>query len=105
MICLASCTFSFRTLAIDSEQPKSYLETNEIMRQTPLEMDSRIRILSKKQKKLVDRNPGALDSVARGAQMAIKECQHQFRNRRWNCPIKKSELGVSVFGKILNIGE
>jgi len=35
--------------------------------------------LRRKQRRLVRDNPGVLAAIAKGANMAIAECQHQFR--------------------------
>ncbi|MBN3301514.1 WNT4A protein, partial [Amia calva] len=43
-----------------------------------------------------------MESVRKGAEMTIDECQHQFRYRRWNC--STTTRGVSVFGKVLSQG-
>jgi len=89
--------------------PQSYLETNELQPVSndiyPIEdMNPSLQPLTKKQRKLVAKNPGSISAVALGAQIAIKECQYQFQNRRWNCPIKDTAHGGSIFGKILKIG-
>lgn len=34
--------------------------------------------------------------------MGIKECQYQFRQRRWNCSTVDNS---SVFGRVMQIGE
>ncbi|KAK3599048.1 hypothetical protein CHS0354_012536 [Potamilus streckersoni] len=60
--------------------------------------------LTKKQRKLTTKNPGTILAIAKGAKMAVDECQHQFRNRRWNCPIEENGHGGSIFGKILEKG-
>jgi len=39
-----------------------------------------------------------MDAVRRGAQLAIDECQFQFRSRRWNCSTLET---MPVFGKIV----
>jgi len=44
-------------------------------------------------------------AVARGANLAITECQHQFRNRRWNCSTKNFLRGKNIFGKIVDKGK
>ncbi|CAH1772955.1 unnamed protein product [Owenia fusiformis] len=51
--------------------------------------------LVKKQKHICRQQIEVMDSVKLGASMAIKECQFQFRNRRWNCSTVDP---VSVFG-------
>ncbi|RUS72659.1 hypothetical protein EGW08_019581 [Elysia chlorotica] len=60
--------------------------------------------LTKRQRRLVTKNPGTVMAVVSGARMAIEECKHQFRNRRWNCPTKFENHRRSIFGKILQKG-
>ncbi|XP_044727100.1 protein wingless [Chrysoperla carnea] len=60
--------------------------------------------LRRKQRRLARENPGALVAVAKGANMAIIECQHQFRNRRWNCSTRNFQRGKNLFGKIVDKG-
>ncbi|XP_076461429.1 protein Wnt-1-like [Babylonia areolata] len=71
---------------------------------TQLFNNPRLLPLTKRQRKLITRNPGAILAVAKGARMATDECQFQFRNRRWNCPTYWDGHGASVFGKILQKG-
>lgn len=40
--------------------------------------------------------------IGDGAKTGIKECQYQFRNRRWNCSTVDNS---SVFGRVMQIGE
>lgn len=63
---------------------------------------SNIKGLTKRQIRMCRRNVEHMDSVKIGAQLAIFECQYQFRNRRWNCSVVQSD---SVFGKVLKFGE
>ncbi|KAG5328586.1 WNT1 protein, partial [Acromyrmex charruanus] len=60
--------------------------------------------LRRKQRRLARENPGVLMAVSRGANQAIAECQHQFRNRRWNCSTKNFLRGKNLFGKIVDRG-
>uniref|UniRef100_A0A8C8S091 Protein Wnt n=1 Tax=Pelusios castaneus TaxID=367368 RepID=A0A8C8S091_9SAUR len=53
--------------------------------------------LAEEQVWICQRQAEAMDSVKRGAELAIEECQHQFHNRRWNCSILQ---GLQVFGKV-----
>ena len=41
--------------------------------------------------------------VSRGAALGIRECQWQFRQRRWNCSTVDDDS--SVFGPVLEIRE
>ncbi|ELT92804.1 hypothetical protein CAPTEDRAFT_182518, partial [Capitella teleta] len=57
---------------------------------SPLVMDPNIicrksRKLGGKQHEMCRNEPEIVEEVANGAKMAISECQHQFRHRRWNC--------------------
>uniref|UniRef100_A0A1B0CVR7 Protein Wnt n=1 Tax=Lutzomyia longipalpis TaxID=7200 RepID=A0A1B0CVR7_LUTLO len=60
--------------------------------------------LRRKQRRLVRENPGVLGALVRGANMAIAECQHQFRHRRWNCSTRNFLRGKNLFGKIVDRG-
>ena len=61
----------------------------------------RLEGLVRRQKQICRRNVEMMDAVRVGAMDAITECQHQFKNRRWNCSTIDP---VSVFGKITNTG-
>ncbi|XP_036322048.1 protein wingless-like [Rhagoletis pomonella] len=58
--------------------------------------------LRRKQRRLVRDNPGILNALVKGANLAISECQHQFRNRRWNCSTRNFLRGKNLFGKIVD---
>uniref|UniRef100_A0A8C4U6N4 Protein Wnt n=1 Tax=Falco tinnunculus TaxID=100819 RepID=A0A8C4U6N4_FALTI len=51
--------------------------------------------LVEEQVRICQRQVEAMDAVKRGAELAAKECQHQFRSRRWNCSTLQ---GLQVFG-------
>lgn len=78
-------------------------ETNEVRR---LRSDSSpsLAYMTTKQKRFVLKNPGSEYAIARSAKMAIAECQHQFRNRRWNCSTSDTSHGGPLFGNLMNIG-
>ena len=61
--------------------------------------------LRRKQRRLSRENPGVLGAVQRGAKQAVVECQHQFRNRRWNCSTTNFLRGKNLFGKIVDRGK
>ena len=56
-----------------------------------------------RQRKLCRTHPDVMVSVVQGAKMGVKECQHQFRDNRWNC--STSQRDSSVFGKVMLKGE
>lgn len=62
----------------------------------------KLRGLIQRQVQICKRNLEVMDAVRRGAQLAIDECQYQFRNRRWNCSTLET---VPVFGKVVTQGE
>lgn len=61
--------------------------------------------LRRKQRRLARENPGVLAAVAKGASMAVAECQHQFKYRRWNCSTRNFLRGKNLFGKIVDRGK
>ncbi|KAI1892476.1 hypothetical protein AGOR_G00133810 [Albula goreensis] len=61
----------------------------------------KLKGLIQRQVQICRRSVEVMDSVRRGAQLAIDECQHQFRNRRWNCSTLDS---LPVFGKVVSQG-
>ncbi|CAH3151539.1 unnamed protein product [Porites evermanni] len=59
--------------------------------------------LSYKQVQVCKRNVDVMNSVKFGATIAVQECQHQFRYRRWNCTTLQFEKSP-VFGNSANGG-
>uniref|UniRef100_UPI00398EA6D2 protein Wnt-6-like n=1 Tax=Pristiophorus japonicus TaxID=55135 RepID=UPI00398EA6D2 len=64
------------------------LDPNSICRKTTR--------LAGKQAELCQTQPQIVSEVAKGARLGVRECQFQFRARRWNCTIHNRH-----FGKIL----
>lgn len=58
--------------------------------------------LVEKQKKVCRKNVDLMPAISDGAQVALDECQHQFRHRRWNCSTVDAS---SLFGKIVSLGK
>lgn len=58
--------------------------------------------LSAGQRKLCQLYQEHMAYIGEGARTGIRECQHQFRQRRWNCSTVDD---ASVFGRVLQIGE
>nr|AVK72348.1 Wnt-1 protein [Meara stichopi] len=61
--------------------------------------------LIKKQKKLVRENQGSLKQLHQGVLTGIRECQQQFRGKRWNCTIvpEPHNKKRTLFGPVLKI--
>ncbi|KAF7272922.1 hypothetical protein GWI33_014328 [Rhynchophorus ferrugineus] len=82
-------------------------EPNNLSPMSPgaLYMDSSVHAtLRRKQRRLARDNAGLLEAIARGANLAINECQYQFRNQRWNCSTRNFLKGKNLFGKIVEKG-
>jgi len=59
--------------------------------------------LNHRQVEVCKKNNIVMNSVKYGASMAVSECQHQFRHRRWNCTTVHFERSP-VFGNSANLG-
>ncbi|KAK7826292.1 hypothetical protein U0070_021306 [Myodes glareolus] len=57
--------------------------------------------LSPGQRKLCQLYQEHMSYIGEGAKTGIRECQHQFRQRRWNCSTVDN---MSVFGRVMQIG-
>lgn len=68
------------------------MDPNSICRKT--------KRLAGKQAELCQTEPEIVQEVAKGARLGVRECQYQFRFRRWNCTSHSK-----YFGKILQQGE
>lgn len=92
--------YIFRGIA-KADEPNNFLPVSPASL-----MDSSVyATLRRKQRRLVRENPGVLQAISRGANQAVAECQHQFRNRRWNCSTKNFLRGKNLFGKIVDKGK
>ncbi|KAI4873429.1 hypothetical protein NFI96_023419 [Prochilodus magdalenae] len=62
---------------------------------------SQLTGLSQGQRKLCQLYQDHMVYIGEGAKTGIKECQYQFRQRRWNCSTVDN---TSVFGRVMQIG-
>ncbi|XP_035677623.1 protein Wnt-2b-A-like isoform X1 [Branchiostoma floridae] len=53
-----------------------------------------------KQRHICQTHPDVMVSIARGAELGVRECQHQFRGDRWNC--STVDRDATVFGKVMD---
>lgn len=83
------CLFSNLSRAVGSPL---VMDPNSICRKT--------KRLAGKQAELCQTEPEIVQEVAKGARLGVRECQYQFRFRRWNCTSHSK-----YFGKILQQGE
>lgn len=72
---------------------------------SPLVMDPtsicrKARRLAGRQAELCQEEPEVVAELARGARLGVRECQFQFRFRRWNCSSHSK-----AFGRILQQGQ
>lgn len=92
---------SFRNLAHSAD----HIQSDHLLAPAaPVFINPSVQTLTRKQRRLVNKNPGTIMAIAKGARIAVEECQYQFHSRRWNCPIADSSHGGSIFGKILKKG-
>jgi len=59
--------------------------------------------LSGHQRRICRLHPDVMMSVAHAAHLAVRECQKQFRNSRWNCSALPRD--ATVFGKVTVQGQ
>ncbi|CAG9792502.1 unnamed protein product [Diatraea saccharalis] len=62
---------------------------------------AKIRGLTPGQRRVCRRNKDHMPVVSDGVKRSIAECQHQFKDRRWNCSVTED---VTVFGPLSLIG-
>ena len=59
--------------------------------------------LAPRQRTICQCRPDAIVAVGEGAKLGLRECQHQFRNMRWNC----TDIGYGqlVFDHLVPLGK
>ncbi|ELW68513.1 Protein Wnt-4 [Tupaia chinensis] len=100
---LRMATSPLSLLPVQVPQPSWYLaKLSSVGSISEEETCEKLKGLIQRQVQMCKRNLEVMDSVRRGAQLAIEECQYQFRNRRWNCSTLDS---LPVFGKVVTQGQ
>ncbi|CAH0776576.1 unnamed protein product [Bemisia tabaci] len=58
----------------------------------PMQLCRKTRRLKGRMGEICKKEPALLKEISRGYQLGTRECQFQFRNRRWNCTTAKKSL-------------
>jgi len=58
----------------------------------PMLVCKKTRRLKGKLADICRKEPSLLKEIAKGIQVGTRECQYQFRNRRWNCTTVRRSL-------------
>ena len=61
--------------------------------------------LSISQRKMCQQYPDLMNQFGAGLELAVEECQHQFKNHKWNCSTFKIGRDTSLFANFLQRGE
>lgn len=70
----------------------------------PMLICKKTRRLKGKMADICRKEPSLLKEIAKGVQVGTKECQYQFRNRRWNCTtMRRSLRKILLRGKSIDI--
>ncbi|EEB10365.1 protein Wnt-4 precursor, putative [Pediculus humanus corporis] len=81
--------------------PNSAPTNNELSPTSYQDNCQKLNYLVSRQKELCSLSENILTAVSIGARMGIDECQHQFKNSRWNCSTFSNT--TSIFGGMLAI--
>lgn len=106
---LLLCTFLFRIACLDESSPFGYVPGSHGSFLRPLcrymgtlgsqVMCDNIPGLVNKQRQLCRQHPKVMQAIGSGIRDWISECQHQFRNHRWNC--NTTARDHNLFGRLL----
>ena len=58
----------------------------------PMRLCRQSRRVRGRKAEICRKEPEVLQEIVKGAQLGTKECQYQFRNRRWNCTTARKSL-------------
>ncbi|XP_026476787.1 protein Wnt-1-like [Ctenocephalides felis] len=90
---------------------RSEMFQNSISSWNFIENCNSLKFLNEKQQDICLWNNKMLSIISLGAQLGIEECQHQFRNNRWNCSLAEEDHSIdylskersNIFGHVLDI--
>ncbi|XP_008630550.1 PREDICTED: protein Wnt-5a [Corvus brachyrhynchos] len=92
---------SWWSLGMNPMNPMNPVQMSEVYIIGAQPLCSQLAGLSQGQKKLCQLYQDHMQFIGEGAKTGIKECQYQFRHRRWNCSTVDNN---SVFGRVMQIG-
>ncbi|XP_055324287.1 protein Wnt-1-like [Sitodiplosis mosellana] len=103
-VCMGFAYASWWDLGLHALQNVGLFDPNALMHHNHEDICKNALHLSNEQRRMCARSPRVFSAIVQGAKMGQEECQHQFRNSRWNCTTSQPSSDLQdIYGDVMRI--